>query len=253
MEINWYGLCWIVGFLVFERYLHYIAPQRGISVKTIKVSAILFFLSCLVGARIGKFVLYKPSILITHPLEILKIHEGGLSFFGAFLFSIPVMYWVAKRFKTTFFRTFDPIITAGPILIFFVRIGNFINGEHYGTPTNMPWGMEFTKSGDTLNRHPSQIYEALLEGILMFLILNFCWKLELSKKTKGFQTVIFCIFYGAIRFICEFFRTPTQTTIVGLTYQQIYALGMFVGASFLYKKVSKINLSTLNNTKENYI
>jgi len=168
-------------------------------------------LGVILGGRIGYVTIYNPVYYLAHPWEIPATWSGGMSFHGGCIGALLAGYWYCRRKRLDYWKTADLYIATVPIGLFFGRLGNFINGELYGRVTTAPWGMIFPDAGP-LPRHPSQLYEALLEGIVLFILL---WSLKArpwqSRRTNwphGSILALFLCGYGSCRFIVEFFREP---------------------------------------------
>ena len=209
LNIQYYAVTWVLSAYFIYLFLksHPIPKELGLSIEQINDLVFLYGLifGAMAGGRIGYMVFYGTDQLINNPLSIFFIWEGGLSFHGglAGVFFSSMLF--AKKFKIDFFRLTDAIALAMPIGLGLVRVGNFLNGELYGRATSGNWGFIFPTDPLGLPRHPSQLYESFMEGIILFLIL-----LLISKKTKrtGIISASFLIFYGLIRFFIEFFRQP---------------------------------------------
>tara|TARA_B110001452_G_scaffold201086_1_gene171121 strand:+ start:431 stop:1219 length:789 start_codon:yes stop_codon:yes gene_type:complete len=209
--IRWYSLAYIFGILIGWWLGKVIILKK---IKTIKINFEIkefdnlityLILSILIGGRIGYILFYNPKYYLLNPIDIIKIWEGGMSFHGALLGIIFGTVLFAKRKNIAAFFLLDIIACISPIGIFFGRIANFINGELIGKTTNVLWGVIFPKI-DNVIRHPSQLYEAILEGLILFIILN----LILFKKNYkiGTCSYMFLILYGLFRIFAEFFREP---------------------------------------------
>ena len=209
LNIQYYAVTWVLSAYFIYLFLksHPIPKELGLSIEQINDLVFLYGLifGAMAGGRIGYMVFYGTDQLINNPLSMFFIWEGGLSFHGglAGVFFSSMLF--AKKFKIDFFRLTDAIALAMPIGLGLVRVGNFLNGELYGRATSGNWGFIFPTDPLGLPRHPSQLYESFMEGIILFLIL-----LLISKKTKrtGIISASFLIFYGLIRFFIEFFRQP---------------------------------------------
>ncbi|MBT8566430.1 prolipoprotein diacylglyceryl transferase [Polynucleobacter paneuropaeus] len=207
--IHWYGLMYLMAFaqfLVLGR-LRIRSPQYqtlGWSYKDLEDLLFAGVLGVVLGGRLGYTLFYQPGFYLTHPLNILKLWEGGMSFHGGLLGVILAMLWFAHRHKTTFFVVSDLVAPLVPFGLAFGRLGNFINGELWGRPTDLPWAMIFPQV-DMLPRHPSQIYQFLGEGILLGVIL---WIFSSKPRPLGQVSGLFLLGYGACRFLAEFAREP---------------------------------------------
>lgn len=207
-KIHWYGLMYLVGFLMGW----YLAKQRIAMLDPSwgkeQVADMIFYiaLGVVLGGRIGYVLFYQPSLIIHNPLAIFAIWQGGMSFHGGMLGVLGMMAWFGHKNGKTFFTMTDFIAPLVPIGLGAGRIGNFINGELWGRPTDLPWGMIYPHV-DQLPRHPSQLYEFLLEGGILFIVLWF-----MSKKKRPEKTISawFLIGYGTTRFFVEFFREPDR-------------------------------------------
>ncbi len=211
LEIRWYSLAYILGILIGwwlgKKMLDFRIKAQNSSLQLENFDNLISYiiLSIIIGGRLGYVILYNFTYYLNNPIDIFKIWEGGMSFHGALLGVILGTHLFAKSIKTKTFIFLDVIVCVAPIGIFFGRIANFINGELFGKPTNAPWSVIFPEI-DNVPRHPSQIYEAFLEGVLLFLILiPFIY----NKKTKtGYCSGLFLIFYGIFRIFAEQFREP---------------------------------------------
>jgi phosphatidylglycerol:prolipoprotein diacylglycerol transferase len=191
-------LAWCVG--------NFYIKKNIVKISKDNFSDLMFysFLGVLAGGRIGYSIFYNFYYTLDNPITIFYLWNGGMSFHGGFIGVMVGIIYFCKKNQIPFFEISDFIVKLVPIGLFTGRIGNFINGELWGKPTDLVWGVIFPKI-DNLTRHPTQIYEAFLEGIVLFVILNF----SLPKKTRTSQvTAFFLIFYSLFRFIIEFFREP---------------------------------------------
>ena len=211
IEIRWYSLAYIFGILIGWWYgkkiiiKRFIVEKQTFNLKEFDNLITYIVFSIILGGRIGYVIFYNLEYFLSNPLEILKIWEGGMSFHGALIGIIigTYLFSAKKNIKTLFFL--DIIACVAPIGIMFGRIANFINGELVGKVTNLSWSVVFPQI-DMLPRHPSQLYEALLEGLVLFFVVNFF----IYKKNyiTGTCSFIFLIFYGIFRIFSEIFREP---------------------------------------------
>ena len=211
ISIRWYSLSYIFGIILGwwlgKRIIRHILNNNNLrfDVKEFDDLISYIIISLIIGGRLGYIVFYNLEYYVSHPFDILKVWEGGMSFHGAMIGIIIGTYLFAKKRNVRTFFLLDIIACVSPIGIFFGRIANFINGELVGKATDVSWAVIFPTI-DMLARHPSQIYEAVLEGLLLFLILNI---LIFNRRYKiGSSSYLFLIFYGTFRIICEFFREP---------------------------------------------
>ena len=244
IEIRWYSLAYIFGILIGWWYGKKIIKFRSSDEST--NDDISFFddlisyiiISIILGGRLGYVIFYNLSYYLNNPIKILKIWEGGMSFHGALLGIIISTYLFSVKKNIPIFFLLDIIAYVSPIGIFFGRIANFINSELYGKVTEVPWAVIFIQI-DTLTRHPSQLYEAALEGVILFSILIY-FRNKKFLDTPGLISSIFLIFYSIFRIIIEFFRVPDQQLgymIFGLSMGQIISIIFIIfGTTLFYFK-----------------
>lgn len=205
-KVHWYGLMYLIGFVGSWWLGVYRASQPGSGWKKDEVGDLIFYgaLGVILGGRIGYILFYNFSAFAVNPLIIFKIWQGGMSFHGGMLGVFIALYLFGRKTHKTFFQVSDFIAPMVPIGLGAGRIGNFINKELLGRPvdSDIPWAMDF---GDHIARHPSQLYQALTEGLLLFLIL---WWFSSKPRPRMAVSALFLIGYGSSRFITEFFRTP---------------------------------------------
>tara|TARA_B100000212_G_scaffold6456_1_gene4825 strand:- start:3001 stop:3783 length:783 start_codon:yes stop_codon:yes gene_type:complete len=234
IEIRWYSLAYIIGIL-----LGWILSKRffisNVELKE-KFDDFLTFviLGIIIGGRLGYVILYNPNYYLDNLIDIFKIWEGGMSFHGGLIGVVLASIYFAKKNNQNFFIYLDVISIVAPIGIFFGRIANFINSELYGTETNLPWAVQFIKI-DNLYRHPTQLYEAIFEGLILFLILIYLRNKGLMKIT-GLMSGIFLICYSIFRFIIEFLRVPDEQIgylLFNLTMGQIISCIFFLIGIYL--------------------
>ena len=239
LAIHWYGLTYLAAFglfmfLGFRRLKH--PPFANLTFTTGSgkkaeihplwvrkdVEDILFLgvLGVILGGRVGYCLFYKPLYYLSHPLEILAVWQGGMSFHGGLLGVIAAMVWFARSRQRPFLQVMDFVAPCVPTGLAAGRIGNFINGELWGRVADpaLPWGMVFRGAGD-LPRHPSQIYQIVMEGLLLFVLL---WFYAQKERKQGQVAAMFLLGYGVFRFIAEFFREPDA-------HLGILSLGMSMG------------------------
>ena len=225
LEIRWYSLAYIVGILIGWILIKKIfLTNQQVNVKFDDYITYLI-LGIIIGGRLGYVFIYNFDYYLVNLTDILKIWEGGMSFHGAVAGIIISSLIFGKINNDNSFYYMDVVALVAPIGIFFGRIANFLNSELYGTTTSVPWAVKFIQI-DNLSRHPSQLYEAFFEGIVLFVILLYFYKkqyLKIPGKISGF----FLFFYSIFRFILEFFRAPdTQLgyLIFGFTMGQIISI-----------------------------
>ena len=211
LDIRWYSLAYIFGILIGWWLGKKIISQKieeinfQFNFREFDDLITYLIISIIIGGRFGYVLFYNPSYYILNPFEIFKIWEGGMSFHGALIGIIIGTFLFASKKKIPTFFLLDIIACVSPVGIFFGRIANFINSELVGKVTNVPWGIIFPNV-DNFYRHPSQLYEAFLEGLILFTILNLI--IFKKKYRMGQCSYIFLIVYGTFRIISEIFREP---------------------------------------------
>ena len=237
LEFRWYSFAYIFGILAGW----VLAKKVFIKDESLKEKfddyITWIILGIVIGGRLGYVIFYNLDYYSVNPFEIFKIWHGGMSFHGGLLGVIVMSIWFAKKHSHSSYIYLDVVSLVAPVGIFFGRIANFINSELYGKETNLPWGVKFEKI-DEIYRHPSQLYEAFFEGLLLFFILIYFHK-KASAKNPGFISGIFLIFYSTFRFLIEFLRMPDEHLgyiLFNFSMGQILCLVFFVFGSYLTLK-----------------
>ncbi len=243
VAIRWYGLAYIAGIMVGWRYVASLLGNARlwtrrpapITVSQFDDLILWITLGIILGGRLGHVVFYTPELLWTNPLEILQVWNGGMSFHGGTLGVLMATLAFAWRHKLDVFSLGDVITAAVPPGLFFVRLANFVNGELWGRPTDVPWAMVFPGAGP-LPRHPSQLYEAALEGLVLFTVLAWATFGRRLLERRGVIAGIFFLGYGLIRIGLENLREPDSYLPIfpfGLTMGMMLSLPMVVGGLWL--------------------
>ena len=236
-HIYWYGIMYLIAFLLAWFLGNFYIKKGLINITGDNFSDLLFycFLGVLIGGRVGYSIFYNLSQTFENPLTVFYVWDGGMSFHGGFIGVLIAIIYFCRKNKFSFFLLSDFIVKLVPIGLFTGRIGNFINAELWGKPTDVKWAVIFPNV-DNIPRHPTQLYEAFLEGILLFIILNFL----LIKKYRASEiTSYFLIYYSLFRFIVEFYRVPDSH--VGyiifnwVTMGQILCIPMFLLGLYILK------------------
>ncbi len=213
--LRWYAISYIVGLLLGWRYMMRLTHRPEARVDTRHADDFLLWatLGVVLGGRLGYVLFYKPGLYLSNPLEIVKVWEGGMSFHGGMLGVVLALLLFARRRHIPVLALSDLVAAAVPIGLFFGRIANFINAELWGRVTDVPWGVDFSaadeRAGD-LPRHPSQLYEAALEGVALFVLLLVLTYRFRALRQPGLMTGAFLAGYGVFRIIGEDFRQPDE-------------------------------------------
>lgn len=238
LAIHWYGLMYLVGFMLFlwlGRLRARQFPERGIAARDLDDMLFYGVLGVVIGGRLGQVLFYEPAYYLQHPLEVFAVWKGGMSFHGGFLGVLVAMALFADKGSKTFWQVTDFIAPLVPLGLMTGRIGNFINGELWGRAADpsLPWAMVFPQLQDNLPRHPSQLYQAGMEGLLLFIVL---WWYSSRFRPLRSTSGAFLIGYGIFRWIGEYFREP-DAGIFGHSYLvsmgQWLSLPMVVAGMYL--------------------
>ena len=233
LHFRWYGLMYVLAFVATYLIIRSESKRKELSLTSDDVADLVFYgaMGVVLGGRIGYILFYNLGFYLNNPLKLFAVWEGGMSFHGGFLGVMLAFWFYARRKKIPYLSLIDMAALSAPVGLGLGRIGNFINGELYGRPTDVAWGMIFPGS-DGVPRHPSQLYEAFLEGIVLFLIVLFVSR---ASKVNGVTTCAAIAGYGLFRFIVEFYRQPDAH--IGLFFGllsegQLLSLPMFVTGLF---------------------
>lgn len=241
--LRWYSLAYIAGIVIGWWYLLKLLDQPGAPMARRHADDLVFYatLGIILGGRIGYVVFYAPEMIL-HPLRILRLWDGGMSFHGGVIGTSLAIILFARKNGLHWLRIHDYVACVVPFGLFFGRLANFVNGELWGKPTDVPWGIVFERTVPTgfpePARHPSQLYEAGLEGIVLFAILWFFFWRTRARYEPGKLVGIFLVGYGVARFVVEFFREPDSQfagTFFATTIHmgQLLCLPMIAGGLYL--------------------
>jgi len=238
LAIRWYALAYLAGILIGWWHLKQLTSAAGDRVGPAPLDALInaSVIGIILGGRFGYVAFYNLDYYLDHPGEILMIWQGGMSFHGGMLGMVAAILFVARRYAIPSLELGDLVAIVAPIGLFFGRIANFINAELYGRVTAMPWGMVFPGGGDA-PRHPSQLYEAALEGLVLFLILRWFYRRG-ARNHPGLLIGVFLTGYGLARMGVEFFREPDQQLgfLLGqITMGQMLSLPMVLAGVILIR------------------
>jgi phosphatidylglycerol:prolipoprotein diacylglycerol transferase len=213
VAIRWYALAYIAGLTGGWRYLRWLAARSNAKITALQIDDFLVWatVGVVLGGRLGYVLFYKPSYYLAEPGQILQLWHGGMSFHGGALGVIGALFLYCRKYGLSFLAFGDLIGCVEPLGQMFGRIANFINGELYGRPAgpDLPWAMVFPNGGPE-PRHPSQLYQALLEGLLLLIVMHLAWRRPDWRSRPGFLAGLFLSGYGLARFIGEFFRQPDE-------------------------------------------
>lgn len=232
--IRYYGLAYLLGFVaagfLFVRYHR--AGKTPLDLETATDLVVAIVAGVILGGRIGYFVFYQPDVFLHHPLALLKVWEGGMASHGAFIGVALALWFFARGRKVSFLHIGDLVVSTAPVGLFLGRVANFINGELWGKPSRVPWAVIFPHSAEPgmpthliLPRHPSQLYEAATEGLLLFAFAQWrFWKTDAVRREPGRLSGEFLIAYALVRMFCELFREPDAALILGLSRGTFYSI-----------------------------
>lgn len=235
--VRWYALAYIAGLVLGWRYMRALSarPPAVLSLERLDDLLVWVTLGVVLGGRLGYVLFYKPLYFLAHPLEVVFLWQGGMSFHGGALGVIAATALFCRKHRLAFLAVTDLVACAVPIGLGLGRIANFINGELFGRASDAPWAMVFPHGGP-LARHPSQLYEALLEGLALFVALAWLWRKEALRRRIGWLSGAFLVGYGLARSLAEFFREPDAHIgflVGGVTMGQILSLPMIAAGLWL--------------------
>ncbi len=239
--VRWYGVMYLVGFAASYMLVKYQVRRRDLDLSRDFLDSLYTYIifGLIIGARLGYVIFYNLSFYVQHPLDIVAVWEGGMSFHGGLIGSVLAGVWCCKRSAKDSWLVADLVAATAPIGLGCGRLGNFINGELFGRITNVPWAMVFP-AGGPFPRHPSELYEFFLEGVVLFSVQ---WLVKDKTRRAGVLTALFVTLYGVFRFAVEFFREPDPQLgfILGpLTMGQVLsACTAMAGAALFYLRREK--------------
>ena len=255
LAVRWYGLMYLAGFILFIVLGRRRARQNMLTGwRATDVDDMLFFgvFGVILGGRLGYVLFYKPLYYLAHPLEIFEVWHGGMSFHGGFIGVLLALWFFARQRGRRWLDVTDFVAPLIPLGLGAGRLGNFINGELVGRPTDLPWGMVFPQI-DQIPRHPSQLYEFALEGVALFVVL---WLFGARRRPIGAVSGLFLLGYGVFRFIGEFAREPDSFLgflALGLTMGQWLSLPMIAAGIVMllwaYRRAGKSEPTLMDRLK----
>lgn len=233
--IRFYGLGYLLGFAAAYWLLgrYYRAGRSPLKPEAVMDLMMFLVIGVMAGGRLGYFLLYHPGDLFNPPWAFFQVWNGGMASHGGFLGVIIAAWWFTRRRQLPFLQVTDAMVTTVPVGLGLVRIANFLNGELWGKPTGLPWGVIFEQTGGgPLPRHPSQLYEAALEGLVLLAFVQWrFWRTAVAKRQPGRISGEFLVAYALARIVCELFREPDQgvSLILGLNRGLFYSLFLALG------------------------
>lgn len=207
-EVRYYGVLWAVALGISAYIFHHIMIREGLSDKTFDSVFWFGVISTVLGSRLGHCLFYDPGYYLTHPVEILDIRQGGMASHGAAVGLLIGLWLFSRKNKLPYIWSLDRISIVVAISGVAVRLGNLMNSEIYGTVTSLPWGFIFVRDGETLPKHPTQIYEALCYLVLFVILLWMYYKKDLARRRPGVMFGFFLIILFGTRFLIEFIKNP---------------------------------------------
>ncbi len=234
--IRWYSLAYLAGFVCAGIIMYRRSKRWSLSLSSDDIIMVICALAfgVILGGRLFYVLFYAPTYYLQNPLHVFMLSEGGMSFHGGLCGAILAGFLICRYLNFPFLRMADLVVCGAPLGLFFGRLANFVNGELWGKATDLPWAVSFI-SGGGIPRHPSQLYEAFLEGLLIFVVLAI-----LSRKNppykKGFYLGVFLLLYGVFRFLVEFVRVPDEQLgylFAFITMGQILSLPLIVAGLIL--------------------
>ncbi len=241
-SLRWYALAYLAGIVSAWLLTKRNIKKYSLGITDEQLDDLVFYvtLGIILGGRLGYVCCYGDGYFWRNPQEIFALWHGGMSFHGGIIGVILSLYLFAKKYQFPFLKITDIVALYVPIGIFLGRLANFVNDELWGRVTTVPWAVKFPEGG-YLPRHPSQLYEAMLEGVMMFIVLNVLWKKSFVRNHTGIISSIFLIFYAFSRIVVEFFREPDQQIgflFGGVTMGQLLSLPfLFLGIYILHRAI----------------
>ena len=246
-SVRWYGLAYLLGFLCVGLVMWRVSKRWRTNLTSDSLLTVMLgiVIGVIVGARLGYVIFYGQGYYLQHPLDVFALQQGGMSFHGGLIGAVLSGIITSKMVNVPFATLADLAAIAAPIGLFFGRCANFINGELWGAVTDLPWGVVFDGAAGSLPRHPTQLYEALLEGVFLFVVL-FALSRKLPPRPRGTFIGAFLLLYGICRFLVEFVRQPDAHIgyLLGdwLTMGQVLSLPLVIAGIVVLIWAARMNL-----------
>ncbi len=244
LAIRWYSMAYLIGIIFGWWMVNRNAEKYNLGLDRSQVEDFIFYLTLgiIIGGRLGYAVFYGGAIMWLEPWRLLEIWKGGMSFHGGAVGVIVAMWLYSRKIGYSFLRLTDLVVLYAPLGIMLGRLANFVNDELWGRATDVPWAVKFP-AGGFVPRHPSQLYEAFCEGLLMFILLNWLWRYPRVRETRGFVSALFIVCYGCFRIVLEQFREPDAQLgffFGGVTMGQMLSLPLIIiGLLMLWKLIKE--------------
>lgn len=241
LAIRWYSMAYLFGILIGWWLINRNVRKNNLGLSRQNIEDLIFYvtLGIVLGGRLGYAVFYGGSAMWENPLHILEVWKGGMSFHGGVAGVILALYLFSKKINYPFLALTDLVVLYAPIGICCGRLANFVNDELWGRVTEVPWAVRFPNGGN-LPRHPSQLYEAFFEGVVMFILLNLLWRYKWVRERRGLVSALFVMFYGLFRISMEQFREPDVQLgffFGGITMGQMLSVPLIIlGAAVIFVK-----------------
>ena len=244
-HLRWYSLAYIGGILIGWWYLLRMLKRPGAPMSREQLDDLVFYatMGVILGGRLGYVLFYRPEFYFANPLQILQPWHGGMSFHGGLIGVLLAVLYVSWKQGLNWLRVHDYVACAAPIGLFLGRLANFVNGGLWGRPTDVPWAVIFPRGGE-IPRHPSQLYEAGLEGLLLFAVLAYLFWRTSARLRPGLLVGTFLLGYGVSRFVVEMFRQPDvglENLGWGLTMGQTLTVPMIAGGAYLIVRAARLD------------
>ncbi len=257
-SVRWYGLAYVLGFALAAFILWRVAKRWKLNFNSDNLLTVMVcvMIGVILGARIGYCVFYGNGYYFEHPLEFFAINQGGMSFHGGLIGALIAGILASKLTGAAYLTLTDLGVIAGSIGLFFGRCANFINGELWGAPTDLPWGVVFGGEAGNIARHPSQLYEGVLEGLVIFCVLMILSR-KVPPRPRGTFTGVFLVMYGVFRFLIEFVRQPDSQIgyLFGgwLTMGMVLSVPLLIAGIVLLAYARKKKLPQIGCTKDSQV
>ncbi len=237
--VRWYGLMWALSFILSHFILSRVYKTEHRKTEDLDNLSLYIILGSIIGARLGHCLFYDAIYYLTHPLDILKVYEGGLASHGGAIGIIIAIWLYTKKTKENIWWVLDRIVIVVPLAGMLIRIGNLMNSEIIGKPTTLPFGFIFA-SVDNIPRHPSQLYEAIYAGLL-FILFIYLWKNKRNNYAQGFMFGLFCVLLFAFRFFIEFLKENQEAfeASLPLNMGQLLSIPFIIFGMYLIMKKRK--------------